>query len=129
MKPEADVTQLADIPRLRVELKRNLEKAQSNLEAAQRDLEALERVEALLRQAASKLVSKHSRLRDLVLEILRKAECPLNPGEIVERAKQHGWEFETDRNGWSSVNTVLSRRKRKVRDVRKLSDGRWEVVK
>lgn len=125
MAKEAEI-KLADIPRLEAEIKRDLEVAQNNLEAIQREWEALLLVKARLRKMSAP-ESKHSRLRDLILEIIRKAECPLNPGEIAERAKQHGWEFTTERNGWSSVNSVLSRRK--ASEVRKLPDGKWEAVR
>lgn len=125
MAKEAEITQ-ADIPRLKADIKRDLEAAQYNLKMVQREWEALELIEARLRRLSAP-ESKHSRLRDLTLEILRKAECPLDPGQIVERAKQRGWKFKTDRNGWSSVNSVLSRRK--GRGVRKLADGKWAADK
>lgn len=123
MAKEAEITQ-ADIPRLKAAIKRDLEAAQNNLEAIQREWEALTLIEARLRRLSAP-ESKYNRLRDLTLEILRKAGCPLSPAEIVERAKQHGWTFKSDRNGWSSVNSVLSRRKGK--DVRKLPDGTWTI--
>jgi hypothetical protein len=124
MADEAEIIQ-ADIPRLKAEIKRDLEAAQRNLEAVQREWDALALIESRLRRLKPP-ESKHSRLRDLVLEILGKAESPLSPGEIVERAKQRGWEFTTDRNGRTIVNSVLARRKR---GVKRLPDGKWTEVR
>jgi hypothetical protein len=59
----------------------------------------------------------------MVLGILRDAENPLFPKEIVELAMAQGYEFKTPRNGLGSVTSVLSRKKDK--GVHKLPDGRW----
>jgi hypothetical protein len=123
MADEAEITQ-ADIPRLRAEIKRDLEAAQRNLEAVQREWDALELIESRLRRLKP-TESKYNRLKDLILEILRK-ESPLSPGEIVERAKRRGWEFTTDRNGRSSVNSILARR---GSGVKRLPDGKWTEVR
>jgi hypothetical protein len=124
MADEAEITQ-ADIPRIKEEIKRDLEAAKRNLDAVQREWDALALLEARFRRLKP-TESKHSRLRDLILEIIAKAESPLSPGEIVERAKQRGWKFSTDRNGRTTVSNILGRRKR---GVKKLPDGKWAEVR
>ena len=118
----------ADIKRLKAEKKRQME-------AIERDLEALDRVEAMLNGQPTVVPKAHrasdssprTRLRDLVLGILWKADHPLFPQEIVKLAIEKGYEFKSARNGLGSVTSVLSRKKGE--SVDKLPDGRWIAKK
>jgi hypothetical protein len=117
------------IRRLKAEKKRKMEELQ-------RDLEAIDRVETMLNRNSLPMrprstrvdeSSPRTRLRDLVLGIVGKADHPLFPQEIVKLAMEQGYPFKSDRNGLGSITSVLSRKKGK--GVHKLSDGRWTTEK
>jgi hypothetical protein len=113
---------LADIRKLKVELRR--------------DLEALERLEAMItmrnstngapKQASLPLPenadSKPS-LRGTITAVLERATKPLRPHEIVTLVIERGYPFPSPRKGMSSVTKVLFREQGKT--VEKMKDGTY----
>ena len=117
--------ELADIRKLRTELRR--------------DLEALDRLEVLItmRQspngsskrvlAISDDVIRKSSLNDLVIAVIRESRKPLRASEIVKTVADRGYPFVSLRKGMGSVTKVLVRQKGKT--IEKQADGSWAAKK
>jgi hypothetical protein len=113
--------ELADIRKLKAELRR--------------DLEALERIEALIttRQnpngsskrtlAISEDVIGKRSLNDMVITVIRESKKPLRASEIVGTVADRGYPFGSLRKGMGSVTKVLVRQKGKT--IEKQPDGTW----
>jgi hypothetical protein len=112
---------LADVQKLKVELRR--------------DLEALERVEKMIARRNSTIpkpsvttappesADGKPSLRGTVMAVLERATKPLRPTEIVELVAERGYPFTSKRKGMGSVTKVLFRQLGK--SVEKLKDGTY----
>jgi hypothetical protein len=115
---------LADIRKLKVELRR--------------DLEALERLEAMITLRGSNAPKESARslpengdgkpsLRGTVMAVLERATKPLRPAEIVSLVSERGYPFPSPRKGMGSVTKVLFREQGK--SVEKQKDGTYVLKK